>query len=383
MRLPWLQIDQDGLNRCRLLARLLAIPEAQGIGIGVSLWQWALEMAPDGDFAGLVPDSGVLAAAVGWSVPDSGRLITELQRVGLVATTPTLRVRGLERYRRAWEKNTRGKRKTLKSGPSLPEDGANPAPVSPVSAPQTQTQTQTHTEEKNVRTSEPDQLDDTVTLDMRRPPVNANVEQPRKRRPCEIIDTTGEPEPAPEPVPVVAGPAVYEKPTLDPELWSSAEEFWAWAQAKRQEAGLLGERERPRGLSSWWSVARQSTSAASLLASFEGFMREEHWQKATPPNPVRGFLKQWERWVPRQAPKPPPRVDGDAWAELRAAVFEKLPEGAGFVATQLQSLRWRRADGGFVGVTEDPFHAAYIAEHWPQLLSELAISIDAPAGGAS
>lgn len=302
MRLPWLQIDQDGLNRCRLLARLLAIPEAQGIGIGVSLWQWALEMAPDGDFAGLVPDSGVLAAAVGWSVPDSGRLITELQRVGIVATAPALRVRGLDRYRRAWEKNTRGKRKTPKRVEALPEVGANPAPVAPVSAPQTQTQTQTDIE-KNVRTSELDQLDDAVTLDMRRPPVNANVETPpapKKRRACAIIDTTGEPDHAPEPerVPVIAGPVVYVKPTSDPELWL-AEDFFAWAQAKRQEAGLLGERQVPRGLSAWWSTARQTTSAEALQEAFVRFGNDPHWtQKATPPCPFSGFLKQWDRFVP-------------------------------------------------------------------------------------
>lgn len=294
MRLPWLQIDQDGLNRCRLLARLLAIPEAQGIGIGVSLWQWALEMAPDGDFAGLVPDSGVLAAAVGWPVPDSGRLITELQRVGIVATAPALRVRGLDRYRRAWEKNTRGKRKTPKRVEALPEVGANPAPVAPVSAPQTQTQTQTDIE-KNVRTSE---VDDAVTLDMRRPPVNANVETPpKKRRACEIIDTTGEPEPESERVPVIAGPVLYEKPALDPELWHG-EEFFSWAQAKRQEAGLLGEREVPRGLSAWWSTARMSASAAALQEAFIRFGNDPHWTKATPPCPFRGFLKQWDRFVP-------------------------------------------------------------------------------------
>lgn len=287
MRLPWLQIDQDGLNRCRLLARLLVIPEAQGIGIGVSLWQWALEMAPDGDFAGLVPDSGVLAAAVGWPVPDSGRLITELQRVGLVATTPTLRVRGLERYRRAWEKNTRGKRKTLKSGQSLPEDGANPAPVASVSAPQTQTQTQTDIEQ-NVRTAEVDE----AKVDQ--PPV---APEPKKRRACAIIDTTGEPEPEPERVPVIAGPVVYEKPALDPELWHG-DEFFSWAQAKRQEAGLLGEREVPRGLSAWWSTARMSASAAALQEAFIRFGNDPHWTKATPPCPFRGFLKQWDRFVP-------------------------------------------------------------------------------------
>lgn len=140
MRLPWIQVDQDGLTRCRLLARLLGIPETQGIGLGVALWQYALESAADGDFAGLVPDSGILAAVVGWDIADGARLIESFQRVGLVATEPRLRVRGLDRYRRAWEKNTRKKAKPADSGGRVPETGANHPPPAPVSARQTQTQ---------------------------------------------------------------------------------------------------------------------------------------------------------------------------------------------------------------------------------------------------
>lgn len=146
MRLPWLQVDQDGLGRCRLLARLLGVPETQGIGMGLALWQWALEIAPDGDFSGRVPDSALMSAAVGWPVPYSDRLVTELQRVGLVATEPELRVRGLDRYRRSWEKNQRKPHKGAEFGRRVPETGASSAGNRAEPARQTQTQIQTQIE---------------------------------------------------------------------------------------------------------------------------------------------------------------------------------------------------------------------------------------------
>ena len=141
------------MGACRRLARLLSVPEPHALGVAMMLWQWALEIAPDGDFAGFVPetgnnaaDTGILAAAVGWPVEDSARLVTELQRVGFLEVAPRLRVRGLDRYRRAWEKNNRKPNKWLNSGDVVPETGATRAGNSALSARQTQTQTQTQTE---------------------------------------------------------------------------------------------------------------------------------------------------------------------------------------------------------------------------------------------
>lgn len=139
MRLPWLQVEQDGIAQCKRLARLLGVPDAQGIGIGVLVWQYALEIAPEGDFRGFVPDPGILAAEVGWSEEDTPRLVTQLQRVGIVGTVPSLRVRGLDRYIRAWEKNSGKKAIHRESGVTVPEPGTNPAPVAPEPARQTQT----------------------------------------------------------------------------------------------------------------------------------------------------------------------------------------------------------------------------------------------------
>jgi hypothetical protein len=146
MRLPWLQIDADGQTRARMLARLLGVPEPQGLGIALALWTWALEMAPDGDFSGAVEgDAELVAAAVSWPIERAAELIAQLQRVGFMATAPALRVRGLERYRRTWEKNRRkghGKDNSADSGSPVP----GPARVPPVSRQNPARKTETETE---------------------------------------------------------------------------------------------------------------------------------------------------------------------------------------------------------------------------------------------
>ncbi len=139
MRLPWIQVDKEGIARCRRLARHLKVPEAQGIGIGMMLWEYALEISPDGDFTGNVPDTDSLAVAVMWPVEDAARLVTEMQRVGMLATHPRLRVRGLDRYRSAWEKNRRKYGKHADSGHAFPGS----ALVSDGSARKTETETET------------------------------------------------------------------------------------------------------------------------------------------------------------------------------------------------------------------------------------------------
>ena len=126
MRLPWIQVEKAGIAQCRLLARLLGIPEAQGLGMGLMLWEWALEIAKDSDFSGNVPDAELVAVALMWPVEDAARLVAQLQRVGMMATHPQLRVRGLDRYRSAWEKNRRNYGKPAKSGGTLPGSAVSP-----------------------------------------------------------------------------------------------------------------------------------------------------------------------------------------------------------------------------------------------------------------
>ena len=153
MRLPWIQVDKEGIARCRRLARHLKVPEAQGIGIGIMLWEYALEIAPDGDFTGAIPDTESLAAAVMWPTEDAPRLVTEMQRVGLIATTPTLRCCGLDRYKAAWEKNQRRSSKPPDSRGRVPATGDNPPgfarePHGTARKTETETETETHKKQK-------------------------------------------------------------------------------------------------------------------------------------------------------------------------------------------------------------------------------------------
>lgn len=136
MRLPWLQIDEDGVTRGEMLGRLLGIGPHAGVGLAMSVWKWALEMAADGDFSGGPHDVVALGAGVGCDDP---RLADELSRCGLAVVTSgaglvpvslkQVRICGLDRYRRAWEKNNRRKPARLVpvTGTFPAQTGAEPA----------------------------------------------------------------------------------------------------------------------------------------------------------------------------------------------------------------------------------------------------------------
>lgn len=160
MRLPWLQVNADGLTRARLLAKLLGVPETQGAGMALALWAWALEMSPEGDFSGVViGDPELLAAACGWPPDDASRLVAQLQRVGFIATAPALRVRGLDRYRRTWEKNQKRFVKPATFGDRVPETGATRAGLAPEPARKTETETETDKRQKLSRAKKPREVD--------------------------------------------------------------------------------------------------------------------------------------------------------------------------------------------------------------------------------
>jgi len=95
---------------------------------------------------------------------------------------------------------------------------------------------------------------------------------------------------------------VFEAPTNPPESWG-AEDFFAWAQAKRQKAGFAGERRRPRNLASWYSAALSQLggNVEALQEAFYRFGDSKHWQAADPPLPFQAFVSQWDRYLPRGA----------------------------------------------------------------------------------
>lgn len=101
MHLPFLQVPDDVWPKARTLARILRVPEFQGIGLAVALDAWALQCATDGDVSGLIDDpnpSEAIALAVGWE-GDAAVLFAALVRVRLVEKSPDVaRVTTLEKY---------------------------------------------------------------------------------------------------------------------------------------------------------------------------------------------------------------------------------------------------------------------------------------------
>lgn len=244
MRLPWISIDADGQTRGRLLGRLLGVNEHQGVGMAIGLWQAAVEFSRDGDFRGEVPSVEFLAAACGWPIGDAGRLAGALQQVGLVATHPQLRVRGLDRYRRTWEKNSNYHRNLASSRRQVPSTGALTA--------KTGTQDEDEDEERK------DFL-------------------------------------APEPP----------KPTKKPRKLSAAEEFFAWLTARRLERTKNTDAAHTvAALNAIFGRALVDVGRPALERAYLAYLDEPDGASQEPPWPWRGFAARYATLARRSAATP-------------------------------------------------------------------------------
>lgn len=141
MRLPYLQVTQETWENARQLEVLTGADMAHCFVALCDVWRWALSLGPEDQPPTGVCDSPraerLLCAAAGWR-GDPGELVQALTDLGLVERLPVgLRVRGMDRYKRTWEKNRR------KPARTAPETGTNPAPPAPEPARQIETQTQT------------------------------------------------------------------------------------------------------------------------------------------------------------------------------------------------------------------------------------------------
>lgn len=96
-------------------------------------------------------------------------------------------------------------------------------------------------------------------------------------------------------------PLVVAKPTTPPEAWTG-DDFWQWAQFKRQEAGFVAETRRPRDLGGWYSTALMTLGGdvERLQEAFYRFGEDRHWQAAKPALPFSAFVSQWTDFVPRK-----------------------------------------------------------------------------------
>lgn len=127
---------------------------------------------------------------------------------------------------------------------------------------------------------------------------------PSRAVPCLAVPSHAVPEEEekPRPPPVIEKvPVAFVEPTTPPDTWTG-EDFFAWAQSLRQKAGLVGERRRPRDLSSWWSTCLMTpgVTAARMQAAFITFGDSKHWQSRTPALPFAGFVSQWDQFLGRE-----------------------------------------------------------------------------------
>jgi hypothetical protein len=115
MRFPFVQVDQRYIvAQSRVVASRAAISQAEALGLGVVLFTFALESTwtdeapPDGVFMGEDVEE-ILEAAIDWR-GERGKAVGAFIRADVIERLQGgLRVRGMDRYREAWEKQTRRK----------------------------------------------------------------------------------------------------------------------------------------------------------------------------------------------------------------------------------------------------------------------------------
>lgn len=211
------------------------------------MWRAAVEFSRDGDFSGAVPSAEFLAAACGWPTEDAKRLVGALQQVGLIATHPDMRVRGLDRYRRTWEKNRNFHRISLKSRPEVPSDGALTA--------------------KTGAKDEDEDEDEVTTL--------------------------------PAPTQIWPKP---QKPKRDRKP-SAAEEFFAWLSTTRVASGLISETRPPKAtINAVFGPALVDVGRGELEGRYRAFLDDPTNATKEPPHPWQVFAKtySWRRSKPSQ-----------------------------------------------------------------------------------
>ena len=194
MRLPYLQVDGDFLaHRARAAAVLLDCSRAQAVGHVSLLWSWAVSSASgDAPPNGHVPGTraGQLVAAVAEWTGDPAVFVQALAHptVALLEVLPDgLRVRGLDRYAVAWERQEKERarkadwRRTRASRPQdVPGAGCGTSVKNDGDgARQTQTEIKTQTHRKE----DP-------------PKAPRGAREPREGDPCEPCDPPASTPPA-------------------------------------------------------------------------------------------------------------------------------------------------------------------------------------------
>lgn len=263
MRLPYLQVTQETWSKARMLSGLAGVDVGVAFMAICDLWRWGLELGPPDEAPTGICDSAradlLMTAAIGWDVSRAAEWVPMLADIGLVERLDVgVRVRGLDRYVEAWEKNralrTRWQRANEKRrrgdsavADELPRGNREATDSKPL--PKTQTQTQ------------------------------KNRSQDRKAEADTSVGGGGEPE-------------------------HSAAAFWDWFQKRREAAGLVREKPpHPNTLAGFYSEAmlEMNGERKRLQECALRFGDDKFWQAKDPPLPFSGLMSQWRKYAPIRA----------------------------------------------------------------------------------
>lgn len=124
MRLPFLQVEDDAFRRARVLARLLKCDRHRAISLMLDLWTWALDSNGDDRPSGIVdnPEAAAqVAGAVEWD-NDPAQLVAALVSSKLLEEIPEgLRIRGMDRYHAAWDRQEADRQRKAEARAKLAE----------------------------------------------------------------------------------------------------------------------------------------------------------------------------------------------------------------------------------------------------------------------
>lgn len=178
MRLPFLQVTQETWTKAKMLARVLGISRQHAFALVCDLWAWALDVGPsDEPPTGIVTSpraTEMMAGALEWT-GEPAALANAFVDVGLIEWAgDTIRVRGMDRYRAAWEKAAKERERKQRYAAKRAEEFSAAKAESDAEAtrkgrgsdaefrPKTQTQTQTQTQKSQkpppARKSEPERV---------------------------------------------------------------------------------------------------------------------------------------------------------------------------------------------------------------------------------
>jgi hypothetical protein len=276
MRFPWVQIAMEVIEQAAPdLATLLDwTEEAAGWGL-VKMFRWALGRCPEDrppSASAVIKDPAaarLLARAAGWKGdPDAFvKACASVMPDPLLELLPdgAIRIRGLGRYDRGWEKNHKEDAARWKAGAGkrremVPESGTKPALNGAGSAPpDADADADTDAEEET----------------------SSSLPPPSENSDGDASDAPSQKE--------------------EVEFPQTADGFFAWAQRARRDLGAPLEAKKPKGFDAWYAEHAPKIGSYDLSDAYVTYLRDE--TISAPGHPTAVFITSdiWRMRLPRGA----------------------------------------------------------------------------------